>query len=288
VIGDPTWTPWAVLLEAADEHGASTIDPESLRRLVGAWSGPAPTPLYSPSRYALQVTVRATDPAAALAIAISRWADARRRSCLPAWDLVRAEVLTPTELEREIAAAGATGHTDALLAPAAEQVVADELLTRALKDSVTGLANREMFLDDVRRALATPLAGSDVRAVVTVALHPAGVRPQPPDDLLADIGQRLCAAVRRGDPVARVGTAEFAALVTLPFGDHTDRVAERVLQCVSVAGERHGRLLRPCVGVATACTGDDPDELMMMAEAAMDPARPTARDEHVSARRTAL
>lgn len=276
MIGDPTWTDWAVLLEFADEQGHSTIEPECLHRLVGAWSGPAPTWLYSPIRYALQVTVRATDPPAALAIALSRWADARCRSRLPAWDVVRAEVLTSAELERELdAEERATGATDALRAPASEQVVADELLRRALNDSVTGLPNREMFLDDLRRTLATPLSSSAVRAVVTVALHPAGESAQPPDHLLAEIGKRLTSALRSGDPVARVGVAEFAALVTLPLGDHTDSVAERIVHCVRAAGERHGRMLSPTVGVATAAIDDDPDELMAMAEFATLASRTT-------------
>jgi GGDEF domain-containing protein len=282
-----TWTEWAILLEVADEHGASTIDPEELRRLVAAWSGPAPTSLYSPSRYALQVTVRATDPPAALAIAMSRWADARRRSCLPAWDLVRAEVLTSSELERELQSAErATGVTDVLPAPLSERAVADELLRRAFNDSVTGLPNREMFLDDVRRALAAPLSGTDVRVVVTVALQVDG-RPQPPDDLLAEIGQRITAAVRRDDPVARVGMAEFAALVTLPFGDQSDRVAARLVHCVVAAGERHGRSLKPSVGVATASIGDDPDELITAAKAVLGGASAIDAGCHLASRPTA-
>jgi GGDEF domain-containing protein len=276
VRGDSTWTEWAILLEVAAEHGASTIDPEGLRRLVGAWSGPVPTSLYSPSRYALQVTVWATDPPAALGIAMSQWADARRRSCLPVGDLVRAEVLTSSELERELQSAErVTGATDTLPAPLPERAVADELLRRAFNDSVTGLPNREMFLDEVRRALAAPLCGTDVRAVVTVGVHQVGGRAQPPDDLLAEIGRRITAAVRRGDPVARVGMAEFAALVTLPFGDQSDRVAARLVHCVVAAGARHGRCLKPSVRVAIASTGDDPDELITTAKAILGGATAT-------------
>lgn len=289
MFGDVSWSDWAVLLEAADEQGASTIDPDGLRQLVRAWPGPAPTSLYSPSRYALQVTVRATDPPAALALAMLRWTDARRRSGLPAWDLVRAEVLTSTELERELEAGECStrADTDARLEPTPERGIADELLSRALNDSVTGLPNREMFLDDVRRALAIPLVGSDVRAVVTVALHSSGGCPQP-DELLAEIGQCLAAAVRRGDTVARVGVAEFAALVTLPVGDHTDGIAERFLRCVIAAGNRHRRPLRPNAGMATASIGDDPDTLMTMAEADMDAARAKDADSHRSARLNGL
>jgi GGDEF domain-containing protein len=289
VHGAVTRTDWAILLEVADEGGASTIDPASLRRLVGAWSGPAPTSLYSPNRYALQVTVRATDAPAALALAISRWADARQKSSLPAWDVVRAEVLTSTELEREIRAQErADGASDALLTPLTEQLVADELLRRALNDGVTGLPNREMFLDEVRRAVAAPLPGTDVRAVMTIAFQVVGGRPQPPDDLIAEIGQRLTAAVRRGDPVARVGKAEFAALVTLPRGDHAERVAERLVDCVNAAGDRHGQFLSASVGVATATSADDPDALMTLAESAMNVGRGTDGDCHLAMRQTHL
>jgi GGDEF domain-containing protein len=208
---------------------------------------------------------------------------------LPAWGLVRAEVLTSTELEREIRAEEqANGAADSLLAPLAEQLLAEELLRRALHDSVTGLPNREMFLDDVRRALTAPLAGSEVRAIVTVALDLGSGRAQPSDDLLAEIGQRLIAAVRRRDRVARVGTAKFAALVTLPFGDHTDRVAERLVHCVGAAGERHGRSLRPTVGVAIAATGDDPEQLMALAEAAFAAAPATDADCPLATRPAAL
>lgn len=289
VCGDSTLSDWAVLLEIADEDGASTIDPAGLRRLVGAWSGAVPISLYSPNRYALQVTVRATDPPAALAIAMSRWADARRRSSLPAWDLVRAEVLTSTELEREIQAEERAGDaTNELLAPLPERLLADQLLRRALTDSVTGLPNREMFLDEVRRALAVPLGGTHVRAVVTIAFQLKSGQPQPPDDLIAEIGQRLAAAVRRGDPMARVGMAEFAALVTLPLGDHTDRVAERLLHCVEGAGRREGRMLRWSVGVATASLADDPDDLLALAESASRAIRRTEGDCQRAMRPTAL
>lgn len=275
---------WVVLLEAADERCLSTIEPQGFHRLVDSWAVPTPTTLYSPNRYALQTTVRAADPPAALALAVSLWQDAVRRSGVPAWDLVRAEIMTPGELEKELGAAGGPGTFGA---PASERLVGDELLRRALHDGVTGLPDREMFLDEVRRTLLTAVAHRAVRAVVAVAVDAGGRSGAPTqgrdaDELSAVVARHLTAAVRRGDTVARVGTAEFAALVTLPGLDHADRLAERMVRSARTAGERLGRQLTASVGVAVASsTDDDPDDLVVTAELAMVAAQQAGGDRHV-------
>ncbi len=281
---------WTVLLEAADEGGLSTMEPESFRRLVGSWAAPAPTTLYSPNRYALQVTLPATDAPAALNIALSLWKDALRRSALPEWDLVRAEVLTAAELELELQAAerpgGGPDPVDASL-PGAEHLLGEELLRRALHDPATGLPTREMFLDEVRRALVTPVVGPTVRAVVAVALDRRGRAPhsaqqQATDELSAALAGRLTATVRSGDAVARVGAGEFAALVTLPCLDHAERLANRVVQGARSVGDRLGRPTTASVGVATASPhDDDPEQLLVAAEQAMVAAHDAGGDRHV-------
>lgn len=277
---DRAGTDWEILLEAADDRGCSTLAPADLRRLMAAWSGVVPTTLYSPNRYALQVTVRAADPPTALGMAMSLWTDALVRASLPAWELVRAEVLTPGELKRELlAVAGHEEASDALCASTSERALADDLLRRALHDTVTGLPNRELFVDEVRQTLSTPLVGSEVRAVVVVALDREHGR-ELPNDLLTDIATRLTAVVRQGDSVARVGPTEFAALVTFPCGDHTDGIAERVLATVRAAVNRQGRSVAASVGVAIASSGDDPDHLMVMAAAAMGTASATGANCH--------
>lgn len=265
MLGDQVGAEWVILLEVADGVGSSTLDPESLRRMVASWPGAAPTILYSPNRYALQVTVRAADPPTALSNALSLWTDALRRAPLPAWDLVRAEIVTPEELEHELREAERVAD-DGVCAPASERLVADDLLRRALEDSVTSLPNRELFLDEVRRALARPLQGSKVWAVVAIAVDGENGR-RLPDELLAHIAGRLAAEVRRGDIVARVGVWEFAALITAPLRDGNDRIGDRLLATVRAA-RNHGRPVAASAGVATASVGDDPDELLKTAEAA--------------------
>lgn len=285
---DSELTDWVVLLEAADEQGQSTIDSDAFQRLVASWAVSAPTALHSPGRYALQATIQAADAPSALALAISRWKDALRDLALPQWALVRAEILTPAELESELQAAEWKDDPDPVFTrpTGPERLLADELLRRALHDGVTGLPNRETFIDDVRRALQAPLAEKAVRAVVAIALDPLKVgrgapQPKPTSLLLNDIGIRLTTTVRHDDTVARIGEAEFAALVTLPSADHTEQLAERVVSSIRAVGERHGRRLTASVGVATATGGEDPDELLLVAELAMVAAREDGGDCYV-------
>ncbi len=93
---------WVVLLEAAADEGGGTIARDQLERLFNAVNpGPWGGALHSPHRYALQVTTVGSGPAEALVDVLSRWSDAARRLDLPVWKLVRTEVFTPEELERE-------------------------------------------------------------------------------------------------------------------------------------------------------------------------------------------
>ena len=96
---------WVVLVEATDGGTRGDVDQHDVVRLLtaldrncGGTSGGA---LHSSDRYALQVTTTASDPAEALCSVLSGWADALRDLDLPVWEVVRTEVLTPDELERD-------------------------------------------------------------------------------------------------------------------------------------------------------------------------------------------
>jgi hypothetical protein len=94
---------WIVLMEATAGSSGS-VDPDDVRQLLAVMdhsddgSGGA---LQSSDRYAVQVTTTAPGPAEALAFVVSRWTAALRELGLPVWPLVRTEVLTPEELERD-------------------------------------------------------------------------------------------------------------------------------------------------------------------------------------------
>ena len=260
-----------VLLEAADDRGRTTLGASSFRRLVDSWPPPQPTSLYSPNRYALQVPVQACDPPAALASAMWLWKDVLRRTGLPDWQLVRAEVLTPEEFERDLAA-GESGSGDVHVAPCGmksfDDGLADELLRRALHDAATALPGREVFLDRIRRALISGPTVEPARAVLVVDLGES-LGPAPPDAVLVEIARRISSAVRPGDTVARVGSGQFGLLVQLSSEGDAAGVARRVAAGLSCPIVHEGRPVpvNAAVGVAMTAESGDPDQLLVMARA---------------------
>lgn len=115
----------------------------------------------------------------------------------------------------------------------------DELRARAWHDSLTGLANRALFTERVEHALVrsrrqdAPLAVlfldlDDFKAINDTLGHPAG------DGLLQEMAERLQRCVRPEDTVARFGGDEFALLLEDSGRDVAKRVADRVMDQLSV------------------------------------------------------
>ena len=274
---------WIVMLEAAGEPGGPGMDRHTFRRLLALWPSPAPTTLYSPDRYALQLPVLAADASLALSSAMSSWGEALQRADLPKWDLVRAEVLTPAELERDLDAADAAdgaGEGPAGGTLRTEATLGDDLLRRALHDPVTGLRDRAIFLDDAQRLLVDGSHAPGAYTLILVRLdglasENGSAVGRMPDEVLLEVGYRLSAAVRPADMVARVGAAEFAVLLELAPGVDIDPVVKRVISTVRPPAVDKGRVLPLIarVGVATTECGDGVDHLISKAEVAMVPAR---------------
>ena len=116
----------------------------------------------------------------------------------------------------------------------------DEVVIQlATYDRLTGLPNRALFLDQVKTALAQSRRSgrrvavliADVEGFRTVSLtfgHAAG------DRLLTAVAQRLGAAVREGDVVARLDGGEFAILsASVESAEDVDAQARRVLEALS-------------------------------------------------------
>ena len=252
---------WIVMLEAADVTEGPGMDAAEIARLAALWPGPRPKTLYSRSRYALQICLPSADAASALSFALSCWKKGLLGAGLPEWELVRAEVMTPEELEHELQAAEATGR--AALVPSRQDDAGDGLLRRALYDSVTGLPDRAVFLDEVRRTLDAYATTTSTLAVLVVHLKGlATVVPnphQPPtESLLLSAAQRLSHIVRGSDTVARVAPGQFAVLARV--------ASEADLGCLV---HRITGTLDASVGVALASWGDDADDLVGMAELAV-------------------
>jgi diguanylate cyclase (GGDEF)-like protein/PAS domain S-box-containing protein len=139
----------------------------------------------------------------------------------------------------------------------------DEIRHRALHDDLTGLPNRSLFTDRLDQALRRrQRTGTDV-AVLFVDLdrfklvndtlgHEAG------DDVLVEVSQRLRAAVREGDTVARLSGDEFTILCDdLDGAEAAVAVARRVMDFLGAPMTSHNVFVRASIGIAVA--GDEHD-----------------------------
>jgi diguanylate cyclase (GGDEF)-like protein/PAS domain S-box-containing protein len=153
------------------------------------------------------------------------------------------------------------------------------LADRAVRDPLTGLANRVLFADRLTQAimrlgrepggmLAVLFLDLDHFKVVNDSLgHGAG------DALLVDVAQRIGGVARRIDTVARFGGDEFVLLCERLAGeDDAAMVAERVAHAVAAPSTYDGRQIHPTasIGIAVARDGGTTAEILIRdAEAAM-------------------
>ncbi|HUC13853.1 MAG TPA: EAL domain-containing protein [Acidimicrobiales bacterium] len=153
-----------------------------------------------------------------------------------------------------------------------------ELKRQAFHDTLTGLANRALFLDRLSHAMdrgdrtLDPVAVlfldiDDFKTVNDSLGHPAG------DRLLVAVAGRLKAATRPGDTVARFGGDEFAVLVesgTMPGA--AEEVARRIAEALVPTFRVQDNVLtvRASVGIALGRRPEDsPDSLLRDADLAM-------------------
>jgi diguanylate cyclase (GGDEF)-like protein len=153
----------------------------------------------------------------------------------------------------------------------------EELRHQALHDSLTGLANRELFVERVghamRRAARSPLRLAvlfldldDFKTVNDSLGHAAG------DELLVGVGNRLRGQCRPADTVARLGGDEFAVLLEDVDGvPAAAEVAERILAGLTAPFWIHGREVNvgASIGVAFDSDGATSGEVLSNADAAM-------------------
>jgi diguanylate cyclase (GGDEF)-like protein len=149
---------------------------------------------------------------------------------------------------------------------------------QALRDPLTGLANRVLFNDRLTHAMQLRQRDNHSVAVLSLDLddfklvndslgHPAG------DALLILVAERILGAVRTGDTAARLGGDEFAVLLEGP-AEQSRLVAHRVVQAFDEPFLIDGRdlMVKPSVGLAVIPADDSeisPDALLKQADVAM-------------------
>ena len=110
----------------------------------------------------------------------------------------------------------------------------EQLSHQALHDSLTGLANRQLFMDRLQQALARLARASSQLAVIFIDLdrlklvndklgHGAG------DEVLAHAARRLRRVIRPSDTLARFGGDEFVAVCeSIENEAEVERIARRL------------------------------------------------------------
>lgn len=155
---------------------------------------------------------------------------------------------------------------------------ADRLIRLSQRDDLTGLANRTLFADRLRRAIAAARRRGGHLAVMVLDLngfkavndrhgHAAG------DTLLRVVGERLAATVRETDTVARLGGDEFALVVEdLVRPEHAPLVAGKLLDALQppIPLGGHRAEVSGSLGVALfPRDSEEPETLLRLADAAM-------------------
>jgi diguanylate cyclase (GGDEF)-like protein/PAS domain S-box-containing protein len=162
-----------------------------------------------------------------------------------------------------------------------------QLRHQAFHDALTGLANRELFNDRVRHALArrgladAPLAVlfldvDDFKTVNDSLGHQVG------DQFLVTVADRLRECLRPSDTAARIGGDEFAVLLEDVSGiEEASGITERILTALQRPFPVAGRevLTHASAGIATVDLDRVPraEDLLRDAEAAMYSAKTTRR-----------
>jgi diguanylate cyclase (GGDEF)-like protein/PAS domain S-box-containing protein len=155
----------------------------------------------------------------------------------------------------------------------------EQLAHQAFHDPVTGLANRALFAERVRHAVAR--ARREHRAIAVIFLdlddfktindslgHAAG------DEVLTEVAKRLDASIRASDTAARFGGDEFAVLLEETEGPQSAAdAAERILESLTtpLVIEHKELVVRASLGISVV-EGDkaaDAEELIRNADAAM-------------------
>ncbi len=152
------------------------------------------------------------------------------------------------------------------------------MLHLAQHDPLTGLPNRLLFHDRLRQAMARSRRGTSLLAVVLVDLdrfkavndafgHRVG------DGVLKQVGQRLRAALRESDTVARIGGDEFALILPdLPDAEAASLIAEKISGQLDRPFGLDMRAWRPGASLGIALfpsDGDSPEQLLQHADLAM-------------------
>lgn len=229
---------WVVVLEAHTRHAGGTIDERAVQQLLAALPHARPVALHSPERYAVQVHLEAGDEASALRLTMAQWRTSLAALGVDNPRLLRAEVLTLEEFERDCRLAYDTdGPTGPEGDPSAQPGgrLGDRLLWQVFHDPLTNLPGRLLFMNHLEHELVRARRVGTEHFVVVLGIQRLGTMNaelggSAGDEVLVTSAQRLRAALPPESAMARIGGGEFAVLVRTQAVASAVRLASRVLR----------------------------------------------------------
>ncbi len=186
--------------------------------------------------------------------------------------------------------AGEATHFVTILNDVTErQLYQEELEHQAYHDALTGLANRNLLPDRIRQSILHAHRSNQTVAVLLLDLdhfklvndslgHAVG------DSLLVSVAERLSAAVREADTVARIGGDEFVVVLTDAEREEnitatTQRVMDAVVEPVVIKGKEF--YVSASIGVSIyPRDGQDAETLLKNADVAMYRAKEHGRNNY--------
>jgi diguanylate cyclase (GGDEF)-like protein/PAS domain S-box-containing protein len=181
------------------------------------------------------------------------------------------------------------GIKNTLAAAIDRRAVEDRLAYLAQYDALTGLPNRNLFLDRLSQAMGQ--ADRDKRRVGVLLVdvdrfklvnnnvgHSGG------DKLLSQVAQRLQACLRPGDSIARLGGDEFAlVLARMAKAEDAAMVADRVISRLAASFQVDGQEIYVSASLGVSIypnDGTNADTLLKNADMAMYRAKESGRNTY--------
>jgi diguanylate cyclase (GGDEF)-like protein/PAS domain S-box-containing protein len=171
-----------------------------------------------------------------------------------------------------------------------QKIAETETARLTYTDLLTGLPNRMAFMEWLQKAFVASKEGSEPFTILYLDLddfkdinetlgHPVG------DELLKAVAQRLGAATREGDRIARVGGDEFAVLLS-DVADHTiiSTIAARIIGSITAPHSIGSSQTRVTASIGISIYRGEltkPEDIMREADLALYEAKGSGRDKYV-------